>query len=95
MDYEGVSCKVCRETSIKEKVEPACINGMCPTSFDLLPDSALRMLEIRGLLISLNELNLAGQICEEFGVDLDDLKMLAEIETLLKELHPPKGQDNG
>lgn len=91
-----MSCKGCRETSIKEKEEPACITGKCPTGFNLLPDKALRLLEIRGLLVSLHELHLAERICEEFGVDLDDLRLLAEIETLLKELNPPpKGQDNG
>jgi hypothetical protein len=50
---------------------------------------ALRLLEIRDLLVSLKELNLAEKICDEFSVDLDDLRMLSEIESLLKELNPP------
>lgn len=53
-------------------------------------------MEIRGLLVTLHELHLAERICEEYGVGLDDLRMLADIEALLKELQPPpKGQDNG
>lgn len=47
-------------------------------------------------MVSLHELRLTERVCEEYGVDLDDLKMLAEMESLLKELNPPhKGQDNG
>ena len=83
--------------SINEQVEPDCINSKCPVGFDLLPEGALRILEIRGLLNSLHELHLADRICDEFGVDLDDLRLLADLEVLLKELNPPpkKDADNG
>lgn len=91
-----MSCKSCRTISIEEDEEPACINGKCPVGFDSLPPGALRLLEIRGLLVSLHELHLGDRICDEYGVDLDDLRMLAEMEVLLKELNPTKKDiDNG
>jgi hypothetical protein len=95
LDYEGVSCHFCRKTSQEEGVTPDCINNKCPTGFDLLPPKALRLLKIRSLLVSLNDLHLADRICNECSVNLDDLEMLADIETMLKKIRPVKGQENG
>jgi hypothetical protein len=78
-------------------VLPACIGGTCPTGHDTLPPQALRLLEIRSLLVGLHDLHLADRICDEYGVDAEDLMILAEIEELLKEHAPqPKpGETNG
>lgn len=73
--------------------DPVCMEGECPIGYDRLPPRALRVLDIRRLLNRLPD-SLADRICNEYGVDLDDLKTLAEIEMLQKELHPPsKGQE--
>ena len=81
---------MCRETSITEDIAPVCIAGGCPVGFDILPPAALRIMEIRGMLAGLADHHLAGRVCEEYGADLDDLKWLAEIDALLKELQPRK-----
>ncbi|MEA5113015.1 MAG: hypothetical protein VB050_03225 [Geobacteraceae bacterium] len=60
------------------------MNGACVTGYDLLPDADLRMLEIRNLLIGLQELNLAERICAEYGVTARDLQLLARLEAVLR-----------
>lgn len=60
-----------------------------------LSPQALRLLEIRSLLVTLHELHLADRICTEYGVDAEDMKILAEIEELLKECAPKPGENNG
>lgn len=86
-------CQACRTYAIEEQIEPACISGACPVGVDNLHPRDLRILEVRGLLVDLNELHLAERICEEYGVTAADLQILAHIERLLKELQP--GPDNG
>lgn len=53
------------------------------------------MLEIRGLLIGLHPLRLADRICAEYEITRYELKLLAEIEEIIKELHPVKEPDHG
>jgi hypothetical protein len=79
--------------SVKEGVEPVCIAGTCPIGFDSLTSQDLRLLEIRGLLVELHELHLADRICREYGVTLDDLKILANIEAMLKKLQSEDNPD--
>jgi hypothetical protein len=61
------------------------MGGICPTGYDSLPPMALRILEIRGLMAGLKSLPLADRICDEYGVDVEDMKILAGIEQLLEE----------
>lgn len=52
-------------------------------------------------MAGLKNLNLADRICEEYGVDVEDMKILARIEQLLEENKPaepppsPPGAHNG
>jgi len=41
-------------------------------------------------MVGLHEIGLGGRICEVYGVDQNDLALLAWIEDFLKELQPPK-----
>lgn len=98
MDYRKVSCDSCRQTAINEQIDPECLRGSCPIGFDELPPEALRMLEIKALLDSLGQVGLADRICEEFSVDVDDLRWLielAELDALNRVPDQPKGDDNG
>lgn len=61
--------------------------------FDDLPAAALRMLEIRSLLVTLEPLHLADRICAEYGVDLEDLKTLTLMEQTIRELNRKPDED--
>jgi len=84
-----VRCDICRKSSIEEEIEPVCFISLCPTGFDGLMPEDMRILEIRGLLMSLNTMGLAGLICKEYGIDLEDIKILSVIETELREMQQP------
>lgn len=81
-------CQACRKYALEEQIEPSCISAECPIGVDNLTPPDLRILEIRGLLVDLNELHLAERICEEYGVTASDLHILAHVERLLRELNP-------
>jgi hypothetical protein len=56
------------------------------------------MLELMALLGGLNGLGLSDRICCEFGVDLDDIRWLAELvelEALTRVQDTPEGSKNG
>ena len=70
---------------------PTCVGGSCPVDFDQLEllNYAMRYLAIKGLLNNLSRYQLAERICEEFSVDLLDLQILSELESVLAQLHAP------
>lgn len=72
----------------KDGDEPVCLDGKCPVGFDLLPEEAIRILKIRGLLGSLGGLGLADKICREYEVTLEDLELLDLVETETRALRP-------
>ena len=74
------------DISFPDGVKPDCFDGDCPTGFDKLLPSDLRILEIRGLLAGLHMFHLAERICNEYDVTVTDLKILAEIEDVIREL---------
>jgi len=90
-----VNCGACRQSYAEHAVEPPCLDGACPTGFDELPEAAVRLLELRALLVSLGELGLAGKICEEHEITKEDLTNLAFIEMTLKELRAERKADGG
>lgn len=59
-----------------------------------LDDTGERIMELRGLLESLQPLVDPGIVCRMFDADLDDFKLLAVVEAELKQLLP-KGTDHG
>lgn len=72
-----------------DEIEPPCQAGEAC----LVPPmgaEGLRIMELRGLLLSLRDLVDPGTVCRLAGADLEDLQMLARVETILKELHPEK-----
>lgn len=89
-DFPGVNCEDCATALQEGAQEPACIEGQCPVGIDRLPEEALRILEIRGLLVSLGDIGLAPMISREFGLTLDDMHLLAWIEEQLRKLQPAK-----
>jgi len=90
-----VSCGACRQSFAEHAVEPPCIDGVCPTRFDELPEAAVRLLELRAQLVHLADYGLAGRICEEHEVTKEDLDLLAFIEAELKELRAERTTDGG
>lgn len=89
-DFPGVGCEGCAEALKDGAEEPACIEGACPVGIDRLPEEALRILEVRGLLVALGDIGLAPLISREFGLNREDLHLLAWIEEQLRKLRPPK-----
>ncbi len=59
-----------------------------------LCEAGQRVMELRGLLVSLHPVVDPGTICRMYGADLDDLQLLAVIENELKAM-APKGSEHG
>lgn len=83
-------CEKCAATYADEGEEPQCIEGSCPVDPDQLPEAALRILEVRSLLVGLAETGLGAQISKEYDLNRDDLLLLAWIEEQLRKLQPQK-----
>lgn len=76
-----------------DEIEPPCRAGetcLVPP----LEAEGLRIMELRGLLLSLQGLVDPGTVCRLAGAELEDLQMLAQVETILKELQP-EGKSDG
>ncbi|TLM66007.1 MAG: hypothetical protein FDZ69_07440 [Deltaproteobacteria bacterium] len=78
-----MSCEACAEAREIDGVVPECETGECPV-VPMLQESA-RILGIRDLLVGLDGLVDAGTVCRLTDVDLDDLRLLAVVENLLRE----------
>lgn len=72
-----------------DEITPPCQAGE-PCLVPPLEAAGLRIMELRGLLQSLHDSVDPGTICRLFDADLDDLRLLAQVEEMLKELHPEK-----
>jgi hypothetical protein len=82
-----MNCEVCRNAQAEANVTPHCETPKgCPLP-PLIPEAA-RMLELRGLLVSLHDLVGPETICRQFGADMDDLRMLADLEDICKKFQP-------
>lgn len=62
--------------------EPDCLTGSCV--IPPLDDDGQRIMGLRALIVSLDGLVDAGTILTMAEADLNDLALLAEVETLLK-----------
>ena len=88
MDYPAVSCRSCTNTFNTEEIYPECVDGKCIALIDQLSEYSLRLLNIRAVVITLNEMGLAGQVAKTFNLSEEDLFDLAWIEMELKQLRP-------
>ncbi len=78
-----MTCTSCREIEKVDGEKPRCETGEGCLIPDLSPD-ALRIWEIRDRLLSLRDLLGAGPVLQAYGVTLDDLELLADLENALK-----------
>ncbi len=88
IDFPKVSCNGCATTYESEGEEPKCFDGKCDALIDLLSEESLRILNIRGILLTLNEMGLAPKVANLFDLTQDDLFTLAWIEMEMKRLRP-------
>ncbi len=76
-------CENCKDIEEVDGVKPDCKTDKgCPVP--PLSADELRVIEMRGLLISLRELVDVGTVLRMHGATLEDLKILAAIEEGLK-----------
>lgn len=81
-DYPGVSCQTCREAERVDGAEPDCRRGKC-----LIPavdGDGRRILGLHNLLQQLDGLVDSRTVLEFADADLNDLILLAEVNTLLR-----------
>lgn len=77
-----------------DEITPDCQAGR-PCLVPPLIDEAQRILEIRGLLMSLRGLIDPGTVCRLTDADLDDLKLLAVAESIINEMAPNEAPEDG
>lgn len=73
-----MSCENCKQLLELDGVEPDCIEGNC-----IIPElhaDEQRILHLRSLLASLNEIVDSGYILKLYDADIEDIEMLAFIE---------------
>jgi hypothetical protein len=97
LEFPEVTCLKCKKGTQDPKIdfEAYCIEGECPTGYNLLPLDVIELLEIRGVLVNLEPLGLAEQVNREYPLSRSDLEMLTFIEEELRELHREKKGNGG
>ena len=88
MDNSKVSCRACAELFESEGNLPVCAEDRCEALIDQLSDDTRRLLNVRGILITLNEIGLGAQAAASFELSQEDMFTLAWIEMELKSLQP-------
>lgn len=91
----AVTCNNCRDIYLEDDVEPECFERRCLVFYDQLTKSDLRLLEVRNMLVNLSDLGLSNMVVREYGLTLQDLHTLSELETLIKSLAPAPPENNG
>ncbi|RJQ22033.1 MAG: hypothetical protein C4560_03130 [Nitrospiraceae bacterium] len=95
-----MSCDVCRETLLIDKVEPPCFNedgdeqrpGINSCWIPPPDERGQRILDIRAKITSLQGLVDPGTILGLYNADLEDIELLAWLEEQIKEMN---GKQNG
>lgn len=69
-------------------VLPECWDGQCKVGIDELTDDDWKLLNMRGMLISLEGLGIGGEILKMYEATKEDIELLAVIEDELKPVTP-------
>lgn len=78
-----------------DEIIPDCQAGR-PCLVPPLDSDGQRIIELRGLILSLHPTIDPGTVCKLYGATLDDLRLLAVVENELRTLNPePEDGDHG